>query len=652
MRLALVALGLLALVAAVYARALGHDFVFHDDFAFIAENPELRDELTLGGLTSSFEPNYYFWTPLSMISLQLNRSLLGPEPAGFLLVNALLHGLSAVLLFLALHRMTRALGASAFVAAVFVAHPYQVEVVAWASGRKDVLAGAMWMLTLLAYAHYAARPSPLRYLGVAAGVVLALLAKASAVTLPFVLLLLDYWPLARLRESPGARLPDPCRLGRALLEKLPLFALVGLVSALVYAQYAERGHMGAVYGYTLSFADRLMNALDSYVIYLAKAFWPSGLAFYYPFPVDALSPLQSAGSAALLVGITAACLGLADRRPYLLMGWLWFAGVLVPLIGLVQVFEQARADRYMYFPIVGLAIAVAWGAVDLFPRRPRLLAAAAALALAALGLAAWRQVGHWRDSDAMFARALAVTEDNFYAHHGLAFWKMRNGDLEAARTHYEEVFRLKPLWAHPRFEWANGLERSGQLQPALALYAEGMRLEPRHALGAGFFGLALVRAGRWNESRPLLEFSLGTYGDSFRLRYTAALTAEYAGDSRDAVRHYREAVRIDPSSRVAANGLAWLLATAAIEALRDPEEAVALAERAALADPPNANYLDTLAAAYAAAGRFEDAVAAAERAVRVAESAGTAPLAAQVRARLPLYRAGRPYVEGAASAPP
>jgi hypothetical protein len=308
-----------------------------------------------------------------------------------------------VLLFLALARMTGALGCSAFVAAVFAVHPLHVESVAWATERKDVLAGFFFSLTLLAYARFAERPDSKRsYALVLAALACALLSKPTAVTLPLVLLLLDFWPLGRLSWAASAR--------RVWLEKLPMLALA-LAAALVTLLVQRSGGGMEFADRVLPLGVRLWNALDSYGVYLAQTVWPAGLSVFYPHPVEGISQGRALVSGALLVAVTAGALALARRAPYLLVGWLWFLITLIPMIGIVQVGVQAHADRYMYLPLQGLSIALAWGAVDLLgrsPQRRRALAIAGAVAVGVLAIAAHRQVAIWRDSLTLFGRAVAL----------------------------------------------------------------------------------------------------------------------------------------------------------------------------------------------------------------------------------------------------
>ena len=670
-----IALGLLLLTAAVFAPVRHHEFVNYDDQVYIVENPYLQTGLSPESVWRALtRPRFYNWIPLTSISLQIDHALYGFEPAGYLLTNVALHGAATLALFLALMRMTAAPGRSAFVAAVFAVHPLHVESVAWATSRKDVLSGLFWMLTLLAYAGYARRRTYARYAGVAVGLVLALLAKPTAVTLPFVLLLLDGWPLGRLRNTREVR--------AALLEKLPLFALAAAAALVTYAVQQQWG--GVTGSRALPLLPRAMNALDSYAIYGVKSVWPSGLAAFYPHPRDTLPLARVALAGAALLGVTLFVLRTARTRGYLAVGWFWYLGTLAPVIGLVQAGMQARADRYTYLPLVGLAIAMAWGATDFAARgrRTRLALAATALAaVAALAVAARVQVGYWRDTAALFERALAVTQGNFVAHSGLGALHRTAGRLDDAEGHYRAAVVLNPRWEPPHTGLGDVQIERGDPRGAVHHYRRALELDPRSARAHAQIARALAETGRTDEAllhlrRALdldpdmgedvvhanlgaLHLRLGQTDEALR-HYEAAAAlgaddselhaalAELAtrrNDQAAAITHYRAALARRPGWREQANNLAWLLATTPDPELRDPDEAVHLASLALDNGGPDAAIFDTLAAAHAASGHFDAAVRDAEEALRLARALGASPLAQGIEERLGLYRIGRPYVE-------
>jgi tetratricopeptide (TPR) repeat protein len=484
---AAISLALVAATVAVYARVAGHDFVDLDDRIVITENPLVREGLTPASVLRAFrEPAEANWVPLTWISLQLGYALHGMTPAGFLLGNVALHALASALLFLALLRLTAGVWPSAAVAALFALHPLHVESVAWAASRKDALSGVFFMLTLLGWARFAERPSTARYLAVAFVFACGLLSKPTLVTTPFVLWLLDFWPLGRLAGVSGAG-AIARRAARLLLEKLPLLALAAAASAVTYLVQKSAGAVGA--GAQIPFPLRGANALDALRIYLAQSVWPSGLAVYYPHPLGSLGLPRVAAAAGLLALLSALALIGLRRRPYLCVGWLWFLGMLVPVIGLVPVGIQAHADRYMYLPLIGLSLALAFGAADLVRSRPRLRApvvGAAALALAALALTAARQVETFRDSIALQVHNLAVTERNLLAHYRLGDALRRADRLPEAEREFRSGLEIAPRHLKIRVALADLLAQSGRLGEAIPHY--------RFAAAADPSGRALVLA--------------------------------------------------------------------------------------------------------------------------------------------------------------
>jgi tetratricopeptide (TPR) repeat protein len=638
-----IALLLAVATFAAYYEVRSCEFVGYDDYVYVIQNPNLRDGLGIGALLQAFRPYEVNWIPLTWISLQIDYTLYGLDPTGYHLTNVALHALSAILLYLALVSMTGAIGCAAFTAAVFALHPLHVESVAWVTERKDTLSGVFWMLTLCAYAFYARRPGCIRrYLLVLACLALGLMAKPMLVTLPFVLVLLDYWPLNRLTGDRTSAWPDPRALRAALVEKIPMFALAAGASAVTFWIQRTAGAVSALEAIPLG--ARVANALEAYVIYLWKTLWPTGLAAFYP--LSEIPGWRAAAAGVLLVGVSIAAARLAARRPYLL-GWLWYLGTLVPVIGLVQVGMQARADRYMYLPLVGVSIAVAWGIAELAQRRriPRAaLGGLALIALVAMGAGTWRQAQTWRDTEALYEHALAVTEDNFLAHKGYGNALLLQGRLDEAERHFAEAARLAPKWPKPRLGLADVALGRGRIEEALRVYRQELTRDPDNLAAVGRYGLALGLAGRYAEARPHLLRALAVHRGIAEMHLGMSLVEAAEGRPREAVRYGREALRIAPESVAAANNLAWLLATSADPAVRRPQEAIRVIERFARAsgDP---SLLDTLATAYAAAGQFDAAVATARQAAEGAQQRGDAASAAQFRARLALYQRREPYVD-------
>jgi len=509
-------IGLFVATLAVYSRVAGHEFVNYDDFVDIVQNPNLAGSPTpLALLRHFWTPYDGNWLPLYWISLHLGMGMHGASAPAFLLTNVVLHAASSVVLFVALERMTGAIARSAFVAAVFALHPLHVESVAWATERKDVLAGLFFMLGLYAWALRVESPTRWRRIAPLLCLVLGLLSKSVLVTFPFVLLLLDVWPLGRLRRDSVRAL---------VIEKLPYFVLVGMASAVTVAVQESAGQMH--FGTRLGLSARLVNAVRSYWLYLADAVWPTGLAVLYPHPFAMAPPTDAdlwvaAIQALSLVAATTLVLLVARSHPYLPVGWLWYLGTLVPMIGLVHVGLQSRADRYMYVPLVGLAIAVTWGIAELVSKRPLLRRATAIGAigvLAALAVATRIQLATWQDTISLFSRAAAVTERNRFAHENLAFALSLAGRDREAIEHFEEASRIDPRRSKSIFALATLQRRVGRRDEAIVSYQRGIEIEPKKIRAHGELGVLLVEAGRFDEALPHLELALAHLPEDVEFR--------------------------------------------------------------------------------------------------------------------------------------
>ncbi len=451
---------LVAAVAVVYWNGLDADFlVHHDDDDYVTGNPNVMKGLGIESAAWAFTHAHACnWHPLTWISHQWDVTRYGLDPRGHHLTSLILHGLNTLLLFLVISRMTGAVWRSAFAAALFGIHPLHVESAAWIAERKDVLSTLFMMLAIWAYIGYSRRPHPARYLLVVLLFILGLLSKPMVVTLPFVLLLLDYWPLKRMvfaKHPPGKdensskkECPafPPKRPAWLVLEKTPLFALSAASCAVTLIVQKEGG---AVQGFPL--LTRISNALVAYVEYILKTIWPSRLSALYPHPEESIPLWQAAAAAAFLIAATGLVFYFGRRFrpsgrrfPYLLVGWLWFIGTLVPVIGLVQVGNQAMADRYTYIPLIGLFLIAAWGIRDLFRQRAGTLIALAAVC--ALAATARVQVGRWKDSPTLFRHALYVTENNYLAEHDLGMALILTGKPEEGVEHLRSAVRIKPGW--------------------------------------------------------------------------------------------------------------------------------------------------------------------------------------------------------------
>ena len=479
---------LLALLTlAAFLPVLANDFVRFDDPLYVTANRHVREGLTGAGLLWAFTANVASnWHPLTLLSHMVDCELFGLNPLGHHLTSLLLHTVSVVLLFEALRRMTGSVGKSAAVAALFAIHPTHVESVAWIAERKDVLSGLFWMLTMIAWERYVRQPSRRRYAVVALCLALGLLSKPMLVTLPFVLLLLDIWPLKRK--------------GDLLKEKLPLFALsAASVVVTVVAQSGPIASLGE-----LPLRLRLANAVLSYVAYLGKTLVPRNLAVFYPMPTD-FPAWKVMGAALLLASLTALAVLAVRRAPYVTVGWLWYLGTLVPVIGLVQVGGQSMADRYTYLPSIGLFLIVAWGLPELLGKRT-----AAVLALAvviALAVGTRLQLRHWTDSEALFRHAVAVTDRNFLAHLNLAQILAGRGEHGPAMEHFRTALAIRPGMWQTRASLGNHLRRWGRPAEALPHLETAVRLRPRNPRLHLYLAEALEDLGRTAEARRQREIA-------------------------------------------------------------------------------------------------------------------------------------------------
>ena len=645
-------LALFAITVVVFLRVGGNGFLIYDDPVYVTNNQYVKAGLTLKGiawaLTSGHGGN---WHPLTWISHMLDSQLFGQNPGAHHLISVLFHAANALLLLLVLARSTGARWPSAFAAALFALHPLRVESVAWVAERKDVLSGLFWMLSMLSYVWYAERPSLRRLALCLVFFVLGLAAKPMLVTLPFVLLLFDIWPLGRLRlrsegqprgpaapvengEQKGAAKPghpasewrkgeqsgrDRGRsqmerngdglknsgghrgfgsgeqetrnaharsLGQLVLEKIPFLALA--IASSVVTLYVQRA-AGAVVA--TSGAVRLTNAVVVYVSYIMKMIWPSGLIVLYMHP--GLRPAwEIVGAGAILLVLTAVVLRTAGRTPYLAVGWLWYLGTLVPVIGLVQVGIQAMADRYTYVPLIGVAIMLAWGAADLarawrIPQKA--LAGLAAVVIAACAIATWHQIGYWTNDLAIFQHAVAVSNGNVMAlcnlgkalekqgrleeaidryrqalsilpddpeiRGGLGSALAKRGSLDEAAAQYLAALRFEPKDVESCFGLANIYLKQGKLDEAIGRYEEVLRIEPRLAEAHNNLGGALARTGRTSEAIRHFEETLRIDPEHAGAHVNLGALLLEQGRAAEAAAHFSEALRIRPSDARARDGL-------------------------------------------------------------------------------------------------
>ena len=544
-------LGTLALFFHVYF----NDFIDFDDPVYVTQNEHVQAGLsTEGFLWAVTATNPSYPQPLTWLSLQLDYELYGLNPGGYHLTNLLLHTANVLLLFGVLRRITGAVWRSALVAGLFAIHPLHVESVAWVTERKDVLSTLFWMLTLRAYIGYVERPGVLRYLGVVLSLALGLLAKPMLVTLPCVLLLLDYWPLRRLRLrrrplAPGSISPilrsQPLRF--LLFEKLPLFLLAGASCWMTISLFKMEGL--TEFGDYSPLDIRIANALVSTVGYIRKTLWPFDLAVFYPHPGDTLALWQVIGAGVILFAISAGALWVGIRRPYVPVGWFWFLGTLAPVLGLVQRGAQGMADRFTYIPLIGLFLTLAWGLGDIVERRPHLKRVVVSITTACLvifSITTWVQVRTWRSSVTLWEHALEVTKENDVAHSHLGFQLEEEGDHREALNHFQEAVRIKPEYALYHANLGGSLLGLGRNDEAIASFRKSLRIEPD-------IGFVHYNLGQALKNKGLTEQAIHHFTEAIRLEpgradayYRLALLFAQQKKWKRAVQHCREAVRLQP----------------------------------------------------------------------------------------------------------
>ena len=645
----------LALITwAVFGQTLRHEFVNYDDDTYILKNPEVARGVTIEGTVWAFTHVYAAnWHPLTWLSHMLDCQLYGLNAGGHHLTNVLLHAATAILLFLVLRQMTGSFWRSAFVAAIFAIHPLRVESVAWVAERKDLLSGLFFMLTIGAYVRYARGPrSAGRYGLVLLLFALGLLCKPMLVTLPLVLLLLDYWPLNRFAAVEAGR-PHDFRIGRGLIvEKLPLLALAA--ASCVATFFAQTI---AIRPFTLiSLPMRMGNAVIASVAYLRQMFWPSGLAVLYPFSAREVGVSAAVLSVIVLAGISVAVFVLRGRR-YLVTGWLWYLIMLGPVIGIIQVGDQARADRYTYLPQIGLYLLLTWAAADLCARwrhRRLGLGALATIILAALIFTAHTQASYWRNSESLWTHTLACTSDNLTAHKNLGVVLAEKGRTQEAIAHYQEALRIAPNQPNVHAHLGNALLQLGQLNEAVAHFQKELEIVPNSAPAHSNLGVVFLATGRVEESIAHLQRSLEIAPESADAHYNLGNALLRVGRVEEALAHYKKALQINPQDAETQNNMAWVLATWPEAQIRDGQKAVELATSADSSTGGKRPIVTaTLAAAYAEAGRFPEAVLAAERAARLAADQGNIELANSIREQIELYKSGIPVRDRrSTSAPP
>jgi tetratricopeptide (TPR) repeat protein len=652
-------LALIAVTLAVFGQTIHYDFVNFDDDLYVYNSPVIKAGLTVNGIKLAFtSPHARNWHPLTSISHMLDYQLWGSHAGGHHATNVVLHTIAVLLLFTVLQNMTGAIWKSAIVAALFAVHPLHVESVAWVSERKDVLSALFFFLMLGAYLHYARAPSIWRYLLVTGLFAAGLMSKPMLVTVPLILLLLDYWPLERIKgQNSEVRGRNSELIGRwsvakpLVLEKIPLLVLSAGSCLITFA--VQKRAIGAIPPLPLLW--RAENAVVTYVLYIWQTLWPTRLAVFYPHPNDTLPGWLIALALGLLVAMTVVAIVFRRERPYIFTGWFWYVVMLVPVIGLVQVGEQAHADRYTYLPHIGLFLLAVWGVADITASRRStypIAVTATVVIIFTLACAAFVQTSYWRNSESLWTHALGVTSENDFAHNNLGYLLIDRGKLDDAISHFEAAAAIRSRKTDKHYNvgsafvemnLADALARKGQPDEAMVHYEKAIELEPNYADAYYNRGNLLFERGRIEEAITDWEKTLQLQPNDADAHTCLGNALLRLGSLKEAITHYEMAVRFAPQDPHSRNNLAWILAISSDAAIRDGVKAVNFAQQAvALSGGKEPQFLRTLAAAYAESGRFPDAIATAQQAAAIASMQGNRQLAKRIEEDLLLYRARLP----------
>ena len=609
---------LIALTWAVFGQTGNYQFVNYDDPLYVLDNAHVRAGLTWRGIAWAFtHVHSQNWHPFTTMSHMFDCQLFGLNPGAHHLVNVFFHSIAAVLLFILLKQITNNIWASAFVAAVFAIHPLRVESVAWIAERKDVLSGVFFMLTLLAYSRWTRKQTVGRYLAMSILFACGLMSKPMLITTPIILLLLDYWPLNRSQKSEvrSQKSSNP-PWTKLVVEKVPLFVLsIGSCFATLWAQNFALGSTQF-----LPLQWRVTNALFSYFEYVRQMFWPVDLIPFYVHPENRLEIWRLLIAAITLIALTAIVIVRRKQNPYLLVGWLWYLVMLIPVIGIVQVGLQGHADRYTYLPQIGLDIALVWLIWDLtkscLPRRSASakagraqkigLSAAAAIVLITLSSLSWKQTTHWRDTEALWRHTLAVTPDSDVAHAGLGGILFVRGQIDESIDHYERALRLRDGNVAAHFGLGRALAAKQKTDPAIFHFQKALSIQPDNIGASNDLGVMFASKG----------------------------------EIREAISAWQQSLSFDPDNADAANNIGWVRATATDPDLRDGREALELAQRALRSAGENPVALRTLAAAQAENGQLAEAIATCRRGEELAKKNGDRAMAESLHNCAESFRRG------------
>jgi tetratricopeptide (TPR) repeat protein len=678
----LICLTLTLVTLAVFYQVHSFEFLNYDDQIYISENPNIHNGITLKAVKWAFTAasNIYFWHPLTWLSHILDWQLYGNNAGGHHITNLIFHILNTLLLFFVLKQMTRAIWPSAFVAALFALHPLHVESVAWIYERKDVLSTFFWFLTMWAYVRYVRGPKIAGYLLVVAFLALGLLSKPMLVTLPFVLLLLDYWPLDRL-SSKSDKAGKKHSLPYLLVEKVPLFAMVAVSCIITFNNQKKIGAMSSKEN--LSLFVRLANTSISYMQYIIKMIWPARLAVFYPHLGPNVSIFYSLISAFLLLVITIFIVKFAQNHRHLFTGWFWYLGTLVPVIGIVQIGGWAMADHYTYIPLTGLFVIIAWGFPDLLAKwryKKITLISSAVPAILVMSICTFFQLGYWQSNLTLFQHALDVTKNNYVAYSGVANSLVLQGKLDEAIQNYSQAVRIAPRDLIARIGLSDALLKVGKIDQAVIECQKSFQIKSDEPDVLNILGIALGQQGKLDEAVKCFTKSLqirpdfaithdnmghvmilqGNYDEAVvHLTESIRLDPDYAlpyyhlgqvlvqrGKINEAVTHFEKALQLKPDWAEPMNAMAWCLAVNEKTAVHNPDKAVKLARQACeLTNYKEPELLDTLAIAYAATGDFDKAVETAQKALELCQSSEKEAVKEQIKSWLVLFKNKKPYIE-------
>ncbi|MGA2171845.1 MAG: tetratricopeptide repeat protein [Sedimentisphaerales bacterium] len=658
----------LALASFIAYEPMRHNgFVDYDDNDYVTGNAQVLRGLTKDGVVWSFTETDLTanWHPLTWLSHMLDIELFGANPFWHHLVSLLFHITNTLLLFWIFNKMSKALWQSFFVAAAFALHPLHIESVAWVAERKDVLSGLFWMLTIAAYITYATNPTIKRYVLVVLSFIMGLMAKPMLVTLPLVLLLLDYWPLERLKLGQQYKRGSFWRL---IAEKLPLLLLSMISSAITFVVQKHAGAM--IRGENYSLMTRISNAFVAYICYIAKLFYPAKLAVLYPHPGSNLPLWQPIAAFAVIVFMTAVVFYLASKKRFLLVGWLWYLGTLVPVIGVVQVGSQAMADRYTYLPSIGIFIMLAWGIDDFlagWKYKKVLIGLTTSIALIALLIGTRVQLSYWQNTRTLYRHTLEITRNNYVIYNNYGCCLQEHGELDSAVENFNKALQLKPDYVAAMNNLGMALMAQGRIDEAAIQWEKVLAMEPYHPNANANLGRAFAAQGRYEEAVNHFNTALKIKPDLPGAYYMLGDIYYRMGNHELAAENFRQAIRIQPDNVTALNNLGIIYGEQGKinEAIQKWNEALvidpnlihthlnlalALAQEgqhrpaiehysfALRLDPNQPEVLVELAASYAATGNLDQAIKITEKALNLAISAGNNEMASQIQEQLQSYK--------------